>query len=51
MAAILAWFMANSGWVFSILFFISEGLAFIPGIKGNGVFQVIFNWLKGESGN
>lgn len=33
------------GTIGSILFLISEGLALIPSIKSNSVFQLIFGWL------
>lgn len=38
----------DSTWVIilSVLFGISELLALIPGIKANGIFQLIYNFLK-----
>ena len=46
----VAWLQANSAVVFGILFAASEALGLIPAIKSNGVFQLIFNWLKGIAG-
>jgi len=36
--------------VFGILFFVSEGLALIPGIQSNSIFQLIFNVIKKMAG-
>lgn len=46
MAALIAWFQANSAMVLGILLALSEALALIPGIKSNSVFQLVFNFLK-----
>lgn len=35
------------GIIFGVLFGVSESLSLIPGVKANGVFQLIQNILKG----
>lgn len=45
MADVIAWIVTNKAMVFGILFAISEGLSFIPGVKSNGIFQLVFGWL------
>ena len=40
--------LSHKAEIFGGLFFISEALAFIPSIKSNGIFQAIFNFLKGQ---
>lgn len=41
---------ANKLTILGVLFGISELLSFIPSVKANGVFQLIFNALKSASG-
>ena len=36
----------NYAYIMTVLFVISEGLAMIPGLKSNSIFQAIFNFLK-----
>lgn len=36
----------NWGLIVSALFAVSELLSLIPSVKANGVFQLIFGWLK-----
>lgn len=42
----MSWIVANWGIVASVLLAISEGLALVPGIQSNSIFQLIFNGLK-----
>ncbi len=42
----LAWIMSNKVLLLGIGFFLSEALSLIPGIKANGVIQMIFGWIK-----
>lgn len=44
----IAFIQANSTIILGALFFVSEALALIPGIKANSVFQVIFGWLQSK---
>ena len=46
----LAWLQANMPVVLGVLLAISEGLALIPGIKSNSIFQLIYNALKSFAG-
>lgn len=48
MPAIISWLTEHSALIFGVLFGISEALSFIPAIAANGVFQSIFNFLKGK---
>lgn len=48
MAAFIAWVQAHSAIILGILFAVSEGLALIPSVKANSVFQLIFSWLQKE---
>lgn len=36
--------------VFGVLFGISEALSLIPGVKSNGIFQLVFNVLASLAG-
>lgn len=40
--------MSHKVVILSVLFVLSEGLALIPAIKANSVFQLMFGWLKKE---
>jgi hypothetical protein len=46
----MAWLQANYGLIVSILFIASEGLALVPGVKANSVFQAVFNFLQKAAG-
>ena len=37
---------AHSTVILAALFFLSEGLALVPSINANSVFQLIFGWFK-----
>lgn len=41
---------SNIAIIFGVLFSISEGLALIPAVQANSVFQLIFNALKALAG-
>lgn len=45
MQDVIAWVVAHKYEIVCVLFLISEALSFIPAIKANGVFQLIFGWL------
>lgn len=47
--AAYTWFMENKDIVFGALFALSEFLSFFPGVKSNGVFQLIWNALHKPS--
>ena len=40
--------LANKALILGVLFAISEVLSFVPAVKANGVFQLVFGWLKKE---
>lgn len=42
------WVMSNMTVILGVLFGVSEALSFIPGVAANGVFQAIYNFLKGK---
>jgi hypothetical protein len=44
----IAFFQTNSTAILGALFFLSEALALVPGIKANSVFQMVFGWLQSE---
>ena len=44
----IAFIQANAAPILAALFFVSEALALIPGIKANSVFQLVFGWLQSE---
>lgn len=46
MSALLALIVANKAAILGVLFGLSEGLAYIPSVKANSVFQLIFGWLS-----
>ena len=46
----MAWLMDNWGMIVGVLFALSEALSVIPFFKSNGVFQLIYNTLKGLVG-
>lgn len=50
MAQLVEFFNNNGAMVFGILFAISEALSFIPAVKSNGIFQMIYNFLKEKVG-
>lgn len=45
----LSYVLANKSIVLGVLFGISEALSFLPGVKANGVFQLVFGALKKEA--
>lgn len=44
--AIIQWLGEHSAIILGALFALSEALSLVPGIKANGVFQLIYGWLK-----
>lgn len=46
MQILMAWLTANQTMILGFGWAISEALSMIPAIKANGVFQLIFGWLK-----
>jgi len=46
----IAWITANSAAIFGLLLAISEFMALIPGLKGNGILDSIIKTLKALSG-
>lgn len=45
---VINYLLANQGILFGVLFGVSEALSFIPAINGNGIFQVVYNFLKSK---
>lgn len=45
---VVQWIQSNATVILAGLFFLSEGLALIPQVKANSVFQLIFGWLQKE---
>jgi len=43
----IVWLQANAALILGVLFGISEALALIPSVAANGVFQAVYNILKG----
>lgn len=48
MQGIIDWVLANKAVLLGVLFVLSEGLALVPSVKANSVFQLIFGWLQKE---
>lgn len=48
MQGVIDWLVANKAVILAALFFLSEGLALVPQIKANSVFQLVFGFLKKE---
>lgn len=48
MQGMIDFLMAHKAMILAVLFVTSEGLALVPGIKANSIFQLIFGWLKKE---
>lgn len=46
MQAVIDFLIANKLVIVTFLFFVSEALSLIPSISANGVFQMIFGWVK-----
>lgn len=46
MAQVMEFFSNNGAVIFGILLAISEALSLIPAVKSNGIFQMIYNFLK-----
>lgn len=46
MQNVIAFVMGNLPMIFAVLFLVSELLSFIPAVKANGVFQLLFGWIK-----
>ena len=46
MQSIIDFFTNNWTAIATALFLVSEALSFIPAVKANGVFQLIFGWLS-----
>jgi len=46
----IAWITANSAAIFGLLLAISEFMALIPGLKGNGILDSIIKTLKALAG-
>lgn len=46
MASLISYITTNKVMILGVLFALSEALAFIPGIKANSVFQLIFGFLQ-----
>lgn len=42
----MAWVITHLSLIFAALWGLSEGLALIPQIESNSVFQLIYNWMK-----
>ena len=40
------WIQSHQVLVLGLALALSEGLSLFPGVKSNGVFQLIWNWLK-----
>ena len=49
--SVFAFLSQNKGVILGALFGISELLAFIPKVKANSIFQLIFGVLKSKTGN
>ena len=45
MQSIIDFIVNNKAVILGIAFLISEALAYIPSVKANSVFQLIFGWL------
>lgn len=41
---------AHPGEIFGLLFAISELMALIPGVESNGIFQLVYNFVKSKAG-
>ena len=50
MSQIIDWIVAHKALELGVLFAISEGLALIPQVKANSVFQLVFGWLAKNKG-
>lgn len=46
MQAIIDFLVTNKLVIVTFLFLISEALSLFPGIAANGVFQLVFGWIK-----
>lgn len=48
MQSAIAWIVANKAIEITVLFILSEGLALIPSVKANSIFQLIVGWVSKE---
>lgn len=48
MGNLITWVQTHEALVFGVLFGLSEALAYIPAIKANSVFQLVYGWLQKE---
>ena len=46
MQSVIDFFTSNSVVILSVLLALSEGLALIPSVKSNSIFQAIYGFLK-----
>lgn len=50
MSSIIAFLVANKAVILGFLFALSEVIGLIPSVKSSGVFEAIYNFLKGQLG-
>jgi len=46
MQALLDLVVSNKALILGVLLALSEALSFIPSVKANGIFQLVFGWLS-----
>lgn len=44
----ISWVQSNGAGILGVLLAISEALSLIPGVKANGIFQLVWGWLKAK---
>ncbi len=44
----IEWIVANKVVILGCALALSEGLSLFPAVKANGIFQLIFGWIKSE---
>ena len=50
MSSFIAFIIANKAILLGFLFALSEVIGLIPSVQASGVFQAIYNFLKGQLG-
>lgn len=45
---IVSWISSHQAVLYGALFAVSEVLALVPGVSGNGVFDAVFKFLKAK---
>jgi hydrogenase/urease accessory protein HupE len=48
MQGLIDFYVANQVMILGVALALSEGLSLVPGVKANGIFQLVFGWLKSK---